>query len=70
MTIFFAGAISIITPLIAMFMFFSWVATDKKKPIKQRAKEVLVESIKLAFMVIAGVAVSSATFEVAMHFIN
>lgn len=43
MTIFFAGAISIITPLIAMFMFFSWVATDKKKPIKQRAKEVLVE---------------------------
>ena len=69
MTIFLAGAISIMSPLIVMFMFISWRATDKNKSTKQRAKEVLVESIKLALMVMASIAISSVIFQMAIRFI-
>lgn len=70
MTMFSAVVISIMSPLIVMFMFFSWRETDRNKPIRQRVKEVLVELIKLALMVMASMTISSVAFKVAIHFVS
>lgn len=69
MTIFLAGAISIMSPLVVMFIFIAWRATDKNKPTKQRAKEVLVETINLTLVVMASIAISSVIFQMAIRFL-
>lgn len=69
MSVFFAGAISIISTLFAMFVFFSWRATDKKKPVKQRVKEVLVESMKLVIMIVVSMTITSVVFQITIHFL-
>ncbi|MNG64334.1 hypothetical protein D3C81_1900810 [compost metagenome] len=69
MSIFLAGAISIMSPLVVMLIFISWRATDKNKPTKQRAKEVLIESIKLAIVVMVSIAASSVIFQMVIRFL-
>ncbi len=69
MSVFFAGAISIMSMLFTMFVFFSWRATDKKKPAKQRIKEVLVESMKMVIMIVVSMTITSVVFQMAIHFL-
>lgn len=69
MTMFSVIVISIMSPLFAVYIYLAWRDADKNKSSKQRAKEVLVDLIKLALVVAASVAISSMVFQIAIHFI-